>query len=97
MNWKTLYISKRLGAESRYETEKADLIRNTYLHDYDRLIFSSPFRRMQNKTQFFPIPVPIFVHNHLTHAHKPSFTTMYRGIYATRKTDFIGSTEQVAN
>ena len=97
MNWKTLYTSKRLGAESRYETEKADLIRNTYLRDYDRLIFSSPFRRMQNKTQFFPIPVPIFVHNHSTHAHKPSFTTMYRGIHATRKTDFIGSTEQVAD
>ncbi|MEY4541535.1 MAG: hypothetical protein RLZZ306_3292, partial [Bacteroidota bacterium] len=28
MNWKTLYTSKRLGAENRYETEKADLIRN---------------------------------------------------------------------
>ena len=68
MNWKTLYTSKRLGAESRYETEKADLIRNAYLRDYDRLIFSSPFRRMQNKTQVFPVPGPIFVHNRLTHS-----------------------------
>lgn len=37
MNWKTLYTSKRLGAESRYETEKADLILNTYFLDYERL------------------------------------------------------------
>ena len=66
MNWKTLYTSKRLGAESRYETAKADLILNTYFLDYERLIFSSPFRRMQNKTQFFPVPGPIFVHNRLT-------------------------------
>jgi dGTPase len=97
MNWKTLYTSKRLGAESRYETEKADLIRNAYLLDYEQLIFYSPFRRMQNKTQVFPVPGPIFVHNRLTHSHKPPFTTMHRGIYATRKTDFIGSTEQVAD
>ena len=68
MNWKSLYTSKRLGAESRYETEKADLVRNAYLRDYDRLIFSSPFRRMQNKTQVFPVPGPIFVHNRLTHS-----------------------------
>jgi dGTPase len=68
MNWKTLYTSKRLGAENRYETEKTDLIRNAYLRDYDRLIFSSPFRRMQNKTQVFPVPGPIFVHNRLTHS-----------------------------
>ncbi|MCU0468979.1 MAG: deoxyguanosinetriphosphate triphosphohydrolase [Arcicella sp.] len=68
MNWKTLYTSKRLGAEKRYETEKNDLIRNAYLRDYDRLIFSSPFRRMQNKTQVFPVPGPIFVHNRLTHS-----------------------------
>ena len=68
MNWNTLYTSKRLGAESRYEAEKVDLIRNAYLRDYDRLIFSSPFRRMQNKTQVFPVPGPIFVHNRLTHS-----------------------------
>ena len=34
----------------------------------DRLIFSSPFRRLQNKTQVFPLPGNIFVHNRLTHS-----------------------------
>ena len=68
MNWNSLYTSKRLGAENRYEGENTDPIRNAYLRDYDRLIFSSPFRRMQNKTQVFPVPGPIFVHNRLTHS-----------------------------
>ena len=32
------------------------------------MIFSSPFRRLQNKTQVFPLPGSIFVHNRLTHS-----------------------------
>ena len=68
MNWNSIYTSKRLGAENRYAGENIDPVRNAYLRDYDRLIFSSPFRRMQNKTQVFPVPGPIFVHNRLTHS-----------------------------
>ncbi|KAL7714261.1 hypothetical protein QTN25_008161 [Entamoeba marina] len=44
------------------------LDRSTFLHDYDRLIFSSPFRRLQDKTQVFPLPGSVFVHNRLTHS-----------------------------
>lgn len=36
--------------------------------DWDTLIFSAPFRRLQNKTQVFPLPGSIFVHNRLTHS-----------------------------
>ncbi|MDY5672320.1 MAG: dNTP triphosphohydrolase, partial [Prevotella sp.] len=39
-----------------------------FKRDYDRLIFSSAFRRLQNKTQVFPLPGSIFVHNRLTHS-----------------------------
>ena len=42
--------------------------RSLFQRDYDRLIFSSPFRRLQNKTQVFPLPGNIFVHNRLTHS-----------------------------
>lgn len=42
--------------------------RSQFQRDYDRIIFSSPFRRMQNKTQVFPLPEHIFVHNRLTHS-----------------------------
>ena len=42
--------------------------RTQFQRDYDRLIFSSPFRRMQDKTQVFPLPGSVFVHNRLTHS-----------------------------
>lgn len=42
--------------------------RTEFQRDYDRLIFSSPFRRLQNKTQVFPLPGSVFVHNRLTHS-----------------------------
>lgn len=42
--------------------------RSEFQRDYDRLVFSAPFRRLQNKTQVFPLPGSIFVHNRLTHS-----------------------------
>lgn len=42
--------------------------RSAYQRDYDRIIFSSAFRRLQNKTQVFPLPGSVFVHNRLTHS-----------------------------
>ena len=67
MNWNNLISSKRLG--SGPVVKKADLYNRTqFQRDYDRIIFSSPFRRMQNKTQVFPLPGSIFVHNRLTHS-----------------------------
>ena len=44
------------------------VVRTSFLRDYDRIIFSSAFRRLQNKTQVFPLPGPVFVHNRLTHS-----------------------------
>ena len=66
MNWKQLISNKRLGQEERHIERHDD--RSEFKRDYDRLIFSAPFRRMQNKTQVFPLPGSIFVHNRLTHS-----------------------------
>lgn len=66
MNWRTLLSAKRFGME-KYHNLHED-IRNEFQRDYDRLIFSAPFRRLQNKTQVFPLPGNIFVHNRLTHS-----------------------------
>jgi dGTPase len=55
-----------LGQEHRHPERHDD--RTEFKRDYDRLIFSAPFRRMQNKTQVFPLPGSIFVHNRLTHS-----------------------------
>ena len=66
MNWQQLITNKRLGQESRHSERHDD--RTEFKRDYDRLIFSAPFRRLQNKTQVFPLPGSIFVHNRLTHS-----------------------------
>lgn len=65
MKWEQLLSSTRLGQEG---LQKAGDDRTEFQRDYDRLIFSAPFRRLQNKTQVFPLPGRIFVHNRLTHS-----------------------------
>ena len=66
MNWQQLISNKRLGQEGKYPERNDD--RSEFKRDYDRLIFSAPFRRLQNKTQVFPLPGSVFVHNRLTHS-----------------------------
>ncbi|MGD9976355.1 MAG: deoxyguanosinetriphosphate triphosphohydrolase [Bacteroidales bacterium] len=67
MNWLQLLNSNRWGANN-LSSIPPDHIRTDFQRDYDRVIFSSPFRRLQNKTQVFPLPGSIFVHNRLTHS-----------------------------
>lgn len=66
MEWNKLICDKRLGLEQYHDPQYHT--RSDFQRDYDRLIFSSPFRRLQNKTQVFPLPGSIFVHNRLTHS-----------------------------
>ena len=63
MNWTQL-----LSANRKASTSGKQDIRSQFQRDYDRIIFSSPFRRLQNKTQVFPLPGSVFVHNRLTHS-----------------------------
>jgi len=66
MNWEKLLNSSRLGDNrSNYDVS---VHRSAFQRDYDRIIFSSAFRRMQDKTQVFPVPENDFVHNRLTHS-----------------------------
>ncbi len=57
-----IYTNSRTGYAPHKET------RSDFQRDYDRIIFSSSFRRLQNKTQVFPLPGSVFVHNRLTHS-----------------------------
>ena len=66
MDWKKLISAKRFGLEEFHEERNEN--RSEFQRDYDRLVFSAPFRRLQNKTQVFPLPGSIFVHNRLTHS-----------------------------
>ncbi len=66
MNWDQLLSTIRFGQE--HLTGLRPHARTEFQRDYDRLIFSSAFRRMQSKTQVFPLPGIVFVHNRLTHS-----------------------------
>lgn len=63
MNWNDLLSTHRYASPHK----SAD-IRSSFQRDYDRIIFSSAFRRLQNKTQVFPLPGSQMVHNRLTHS-----------------------------
>jgi dGTPase len=64
MNWEQLLSSDRSGSQNT--GTKPD--RSEFEKDFDRIIFSLPFRRLQDKTQVFPLPEDDFVHNRLTHS-----------------------------
>ena len=66
MSWERLVSDKRFGLEDYHDPRRGS--RTDFQRDFDRLVFSSPFRRLQNKTQVFPLPGSIFVHNRLTHS-----------------------------
>ncbi len=62
-----LYTTRRTGPQYPNKNTTSDN-RTAFQRDYDRIIFSSAFRRLQNKTQVFPLPGSVFVHNRLTHS-----------------------------
>ena len=66
MHWQQLLLPRRLGKSETSTLNTDD--RSQFQRDYDRIIFSAPFRRLQNKTQVFPLPGSVFVHNRLTHS-----------------------------
>jgi dGTPase len=64
MDWSRLLTPARLG--------RADIGgkagHTSFERDFDRVLFSRPFRRLQDKTQVFPMPANDHVHNRMTHS-----------------------------
>lgn len=65
MKWLDLLCTRRPGDTKDVSHEET---RSRFEQDYDRLIFSHPFRKLQDKTQVFPLPEDDFVHTRLTHS-----------------------------
>ncbi len=65
MNWHNLLSFQRTGQKPTAGTAPS---RSAFEQDYDRIIFSHPFRRLQDKTQVHPLPEHDFVHTRLTHS-----------------------------
>jgi dGTPase len=70
IEWKNCFSRTRLGEENKVVVDKDD--RSEFEIDYDRIVFSSAFRRMQDKTQVIPLPESDFVHTRLTHSLEAS-------------------------
>lgn len=66
MDWVKLLSDNIAG--KRNHKGSSDRVRSNFERDYDRIIFSHPFRRLQDKTQVFPLPEHDFVHTRLTHS-----------------------------
>ncbi|PVV24027.1 MAG: deoxyguanosinetriphosphate triphosphohydrolase [gamma proteobacterium symbiont of Ctena orbiculata] len=69
MNWSQLLSHKRLGSSDH---SVASTSRTDFQRDLDRIVFSSAFRRMQDKTQIFPLSKVDYVRTRLTHSLESS-------------------------
>jgi dGTPase len=64
MDWKRLVSTRRLGRA----TPGGGEARSEYLKDWDRIVYSSAFRRLQDKAQVFPLAESDYVRTRLTHS-----------------------------
>ncbi len=67
MHWEKLLNDQRLGV-AEFNRERSPDGRSQFQKDFDRIVFSPAFRRLQDKTQVFPLPESDFVHTRLTHS-----------------------------
>lgn len=65
LDWGLLLCDTRLGAEGESREPSPD--RNPFQIDQDRIVFSRPFRRLQQKTQVHPLPFNAHIRNRLVH------------------------------
>lgn len=68
MHWEQLLSLKRQGDKGKRLRKEQDDTRLGFEVDYDRIIFSSAFRSLQDKTQVIPLSKTDFVHTRLTHS-----------------------------
>ena len=68
MDWEQLLSLKRQGDQTKRIRKEQDENRLGFEVDYDRIIFSSEFRSLQDKTQVIPLSDSDFVHTRLTHS-----------------------------
>jgi len=85
MNWEQLLSLKRFGDTNKRVRKEQDEMRLGFEVDYDRIIFSSEFRSLQDKTQVIPLSETDFVHTRLTHSLEVSVVGRSLGRLAGKK------------
>lgn len=72
MDYWAKYLSRKRFGKEQEDPEADQSGRNSFARDFDRVVFSTPFRRLQNKTQVVPLPEKDFIHTRLTHSLEAS-------------------------
>lgn len=85
MNWENLLSLKRFGDTNKRLRKEQNETRLGFEVDYDRIIFSSAFRSLQDKTQVIPLSKTDFVHTRLTHSLEVSVVGRSLGRLAGQK------------
>lgn len=68
MKWENLFSTARYGSSNTNNSDTLNTNRSSYDRDYGRILFSSAFRRLQDKTQVFPLGRNDYVRTRLTHS-----------------------------
>jgi dGTPase len=68
MEWRALFSQRRLSHDGVFQDAPHQAQRSPFERDWDRVLFSTAFRRMHDKTQVFPLPDNDVVHSRLTHS-----------------------------
>ncbi len=67
MDWNRLLSRQRLGVAAP-PAARDEPLRTDFQRDFDRIVFASAFRRLQDKTQVFPLSSNDYVRTRLTHS-----------------------------
>lgn len=86
MEWKKLLTQTRLGDEEKDPEAFNDYYISPFERDYEKIVSSAAFRRLQDKTQVFPLSKSDFVRTRLTHSIEVSTIAKQLGIMCFQNT-----------
>ena len=86
MEWKKLLTQVRLKEEKKDPESFDDYYISPFERDFERIVSSAAFRRLQDKTQVFPLAKSDFVRTRLTHSIEVSTIAKQLGIMCFQNT-----------
>ncbi len=84
MEWSKLLSTRKLYIEEKEPKEFSDYPINEFEKDYNKIVSSAAFRRLQDKTQVFPLDKSDFIRTRLTHSIEVSTIARQLGIMFTK-------------
>lgn len=86
MEWAKLLSTEKLSSEPPEPDSFKEYPINAFEKDYSRIVSSAAFRRLQDKTQVFPLDKSDFIRTRLTHSIEVSTIARQLGIMISKNT-----------